>query len=319
MGKTDDRHVCYETQSSVANLCVTNSRSASMESGCSVIQLGQSGDVRIPSNSYHSKSASEDTTSYMQHDTNSSVLAKAKVVPNIVGVASGLSTSDSTVEQVTETATIRHIPQGSTSVQASRMEIIESNLSDRGFSEKVADRMARAQKSSSLRVYDGKWRMYSDWCKGRSFDPIQTTPLELADFLVYLKEERNLANSTIEGYRTSISHTVKSARDIDLGKDAQISALMSNFYRSDKKSRSSLPAWDLALVLRKLTIPFEPMHKAKLKFTTFKTVFLVALASGKRRSELHALRSDILHTKDWSSVTIMPDPDSIVHKRIRIT
>jgi hypothetical protein len=35
--------------------------------------------------------------------------------------------------------------------------------------------------------------------------------------------------------------------------------------------------------------PFEPMDRASLKFVTLKTVFLVALATAQRRSELHAL------------------------------
>jgi hypothetical protein len=35
--------------------------------------------------------------------------------------------------------------------------------------------------------------------------------------------------------------------------------------------------------------PFEPMDKVSLKYLTFKTVFLVALATAQRWSELHAL------------------------------
>ena len=41
---------------------------------------------------------------------------------------------------------------------------------------------------------------------------------------------------------------------------------------------------------------------------TFKTVFLVALASAKRRSELHAFSHWVQHPEDWSSVTLLPDP-----------
>jgi hypothetical protein len=35
--------------------------------------------------------------------------------------------------------------------------------------------------------------------------------------------------------------------------------------------------------------PFVPMDKVSLKYLTFKTVFLVALATAQRRSVLHAL------------------------------
>jgi hypothetical protein len=47
---------------------------------------------------------------------------------------------------------------------------------------------------------------------------------------------------------------------------------------------------DLSLVLRALMEePFEPMERASIKYVTLKTVFLVALTTAQRRSELHAL------------------------------
>ena len=70
-------------------------------------------------------------------------------------------------------------------------------------------------------------------------------------------------------------------------------------------------------MLRMLTKePFEPMHRAELKFLTLKTVFLVALATGKRRSELHAMRKDIMHSKHWESITILPDPHFIAKTQL---
>ena len=85
---------------------------------------------------------------------------------------------------------------------------------------------------------------------------------------------------------------------------------MANFKRHSNKPRNLMPSWDLAAVLEALKEgPFEPIRKAELKWVTLKTVFLVALASGKRRSELHALRFDSFsRTEDWSSVTLRPDP-----------
>ena len=51
------------------------------------------------------------------------------------------------------------------------------------------------------------------------------------------------------------------------------------------------------------------MRKASLKHLTFKTVFLLALGSGKRRSELHAwLFKNIRHQENWSQVSLYPSP-----------
>ena len=54
-----------------------------------------------------------------------------------------------------------------------------------------------------------------------------------------------------------------------------------------------LPQWDLGVVLEALSkSPYEPLREASFKHLTLKTVFLLAMASAGRRSELHALRFD---------------------------
>ena len=55
----------------------------------------------------------------------------------------------------------------------------------------------------------------------------------------------------------------------------------------------ALPHWDLGIVLEALSKPpYEPLREASLKHLTLKTVFLLAMASGGRRSELQALVFD---------------------------
>ncbi len=51
-----------------------------------------------------------------------------------------------------------------------------------------------------------------------------------------------------------------------------------------------MPPWDLAVVLEGLKgPPFEPLLGASLKHLSLKTVLLLALASAKRVSDIHAL------------------------------
>ena len=72
----------------------------------------------------------------------------------------------------------------------------------------------------------------------------------------------------------------------------------------------SIPSWNLSLVLHQLTkAPFEPLKEASLKHLTFKTIFLLALGSGKHRSEIHAwLHKNIRHQSDWSKVSLYLSP-----------
>lgn len=54
--------------------------------------------------------------------------------------------------------------------------------------------------------------------------------------------------------------------------------------------KAPAPMWSLSTVLTQLmTGPFEPMHKAELKYITIKTPFLIAKTSLRRVSELPAL------------------------------
>lgn len=53
---------------------------------------------------------------------------------------------------------------------------------------------------------------------------------------------------------------------------------------------STVPSWDLRIVLEAVSeSPFEPLPEVGLEFLTIKTVFLLAITSARRVSELHAL------------------------------
>ena len=95
----------------------------------------------------------------------------------------------------------------------------------------------------------------------------------------------------------------------------ELGSLIRSFQLERPPQRKIAPQWNLSLVLQSLLKPpFEPIAKCELKFLTLKTVFLVALASGRRRSELHALCFDSHHfrqNQDQSMVTLYPDLDFV--------
>ena len=97
---------------------------------------------------------------------------------------------------------------------------------------------------------------------------------------------------------------------INVSKDENLTRLLDSFHTDRPKGRRGIPSWNLSLVLHQLTkAPFEPLKEASLKHLTFKTVFLLALGSGKRRSEIHAwLHKNIRHQSDWSKVSLYPSP-----------
>ena len=97
---------------------------------------------------------------------------------------------------------------------------------------------------------------------------------------------------------------------VNISKDENLTHLLDSFHRDKPKGRNGVPTWILSLVFHQLTKPpFEPFRKASLKYLTLKTVFLLFLSSGKRRSEIHAwLHKNIQHQEDWSNVFFFPSP-----------
>ena len=83
--------------------------------------------------------------------------------------------------------------------------------------------------------------------------------------------------------------------------------------RDSTVKKSIVPSWDLAFVLQAMTLsPFEPPARVSLKMLILKTVFLVLLASGRRRSELHSIRYDTLsRDESWSHIVLKTDPSFV--------
>ena len=97
---------------------------------------------------------------------------------------------------------------------------------------------------------------------------------------------------------------------MNVSKDENLTRLLDSFHRDRPKGRRGISSWNLSLVLHQLTkVPFEPLKDASLKHLTFKAVFLLALGSGKRRSEIHAWQhKNIKHQSDWSKMSLYPSP-----------
>ena len=154
-----------------------------------------------------------------------------------------------------------------------------------------------------------KWAVFVKWCESHQVDFCSPSVNQIADFLLFLFKERKFQPSTIEAYRRAIADMVGNDR-LNISKDENLSPLLDSFHRNTSKGRRGVPTWNLSLVLQQLTkAPFEPMRKSSLKHLTFKTVFLLALGSGKRRSKIHAcLYKNIGHQENWSQVSLYPSP-----------
>jgi len=207
-------------------------------------------------------------------------------------------------------------------VESSRLVAGQQALRDAGFSETVARRIVAPQAKSTLDQYQGKWKVFEQYCRERGLDPWEVTVPQIADFLSHLFDTQGLKPSTIDGYRVAIAGALKHKRGVNIGKDPSLSDLSTWMHRERPRGSNTVPPWDLKLVLLALQEePFEPIsdaNRVSLQHLTWKCVFLTLLASGARRGEIHAMEyKSIAHDPKWRYITMRPHATFVAKTQVR--
>ena len=95
-----------------------------------------------------------------------------------------------------------------------------------------------------------------------------------------------------------ICNTLKFKTGNKVRSNPVLSELIRAFELQCPVQRSLMPKWDLSWFLTCFQkAPYEPLHKASKLHVTIKTAFLLALATAKRCSEIHALVMDENHLR----------------------
>ena len=281
--------VCHQVQQQTATVCVTGSRPPGLGSGCTQPLLGGPGPIRLPTGSHLGQSGGEAPGLPLQQ--NNSDCSRVAQHALVLGPGGNVK-ADPTVSALHTKPSVSALQPGPS------QEPVESEptclaprasaIKEQGFSEAVAARIEAPQRRSTRSAYEAKWTIFTKWCLSNQVD-FRAPPLKaIADFLLHLFQEKKLQPGTIDGYRSAIADKLGNST-VNVSKDENLTRLLDSFHRDRPKGRRGIPSWNLSLVLHQLTkAPFEPLKEASLKHLTFKTVFLLALGSGKRRSEIHA-------------------------------
>ena len=303
------RLVCHEVQSQTTSVCVSSSGPPGSSSGCTHSTMGGSGCIRLPTDRHIGQSGGE-ATGFSLQETHSHCpgMAQHALVLGLGDHVQSSPSQPSKSAQLADSALQSDPSQKSNQPKSPCMAPRATKIKEQGFSEAVAARIEAPQRSTRS-VYEAKWTIFTKWCNTNQVDFRSPPVKSIADFLLYLFEDRKLQPSTIDGYRSAIADKLGNAV-VNVSKEDNLTRLLESFHRDRPKGRRRIPSWNLSLVLHQLTkAPFEPLKEATLKHLTFKTVFLLALGSGKRRSEIHAWQHrNIRHQSDWSKVSLFPFP-----------
>ncbi len=105
--------------------------------------------------------------------------------------------------------------------------------------------------------------------------------------------EHRLSPSTLKVYVAAIAAHHDAVDGKSLGKHDLVVRFLRGARRLNPPRPTSVPSWDLSLVLMALQRPpFWPLQSAELKILSLKTVLLTALASIKRVGDLQAFSVD---------------------------
>ncbi len=161
-----------------------------------------------------------------------------------------------------------------------------------GLPQSVVDTITSARSPSTRRLYALKWNLFVDWCSSHQEDP-RRCPVRVV--LSFLQEglEHRLSPSTLKVYVAAIAAHHDAVDGKSLGKHDLVVRFLRGARRLNPPRPTSVPSWDLSLVLMALQRPpFGPLQSAELKILSLKTVLLTALASIKRVGDLQAFSVD---------------------------
>ena len=307
MAPPSNRSVCHKVQPQITSVCVSSTGLPGCSSGCTHSAMGGPGCIRLPTDRHIGQSGGE-ATGLPVPETHSDCPGVAQHAL-VLGLGEHVQPGPPQPAQSANTALQSDPSQKSDKSKSPCLAPRATKIKEQGFSEAVAAGIEAPQRRSTRSVYEAKWTIFTKWCVTNQVDFRSPPVNSVADFLMYLFEDKKLQPSTIDGYRSAIADKLGDT-SVNISKDDNLTRLLDSFHRDRPKGRRGIPSWNLSLVLHQLTkAPFEPLREASLKHLTFKTVFLLALGSGKRRSEIHARQhKNIRHQSDWSKVSLFPSP-----------
>ena len=250
--------VCDKIQPQTPIICLSSTRLQSTSDRCPVHGLESSSCICFSSFYSDTCCSRENPTTSVQNSSHSSVLATTTVVLRTSSSISVSSDSSATNSKTTDSIQRKICTSKPPNSRPSRLGVIKQSIRDKKFSQNIADFVSRSRRASTQ-----KWTIFSNWCHTKKVNPISAPITIIADFLIFLFSEKKCQISTIKGYRSMISNTLKFKTGNRIGSNPVLSELIRSFELQRPVQRSLTPKWDLSWVLVCLQKPpFEPLDKA---------------------------------------------------------
>ena len=215
-----NRPICHNVEQ-VASVCVTGTGPPGHSSGCTQSAMGGSGRIRLPTSSHTGQSGGEVAGIPLQ--------AQYALV---LGSSGHIQQNPTEPAQPVDTALQSDPSQKSDKSKSLCMAPGASVIKEQGFSEAVAARIEAPQRGSTRSVYEAKWTIFTKWCITNQMDFRAPPVKSVADFLMYLFQDRKLQPNTIDGYRSAVADKLGNS-SINISKDENLACLLDSFHRGE--------------------------------------------------------------------------------------
>ena len=321
VGTTTGGHVRKQSKSQVKQIHIPVPGLTSVSSGCNKLPVAIGSNVCV-STDVHSGtfSATSQDRGAIQDSPGSAVEPTGEVAAHSQQPTGEASDSISSgARNATPTTLESQSPESRVSEPTSGLPG-EGRLKSLGFSDNVISRIGKSRAASTRKHYKSQWDLFVTWATEQKLNPLDASLPLLTSFMDYLFRVRNVSVRTILNYKSAIAFYWKSEVGYDVPEnDTVVSDLIRSFKRDRPFPTKHVVEWDVHLVLNFFRSGrFKQWDLLSDRDLTLKTVFLLALATGKRRGELHALAKDVR----WLSgavraVEISPVPEFLSKTHVK--
>ncbi|XP_075772102.1 uncharacterized protein LOC142824233 [Pelodiscus sinensis] len=176
-------------------------------------------------------------------------------------------------------------------------------------SEAVKTVLLNSRRQTTRSSYVAKWKRFVVWCGENDTQPHSAPMHTILDYILSLHQS-GLSMSTLRVHLSAITAFHSTIGGHSVFTHPMTKRLLKGIANLKPPRRPIPPSWNLDLVLDALLYPpFEPLATTSLPMLNSKVVFLLAITSSRRVSELAALMatpSYTVFTKD--SVTLRTHP-----------
>lgn len=284
-GATGNRSDGHLPQCKTTYVPVTSPRSSLIRVQCTRLGLEPVvSNLHISTEMAHSNSSSQTTGVQEQRSHYSSMVPRGTLVPLHPEQVHPSVAPKSNGSNEKWTGRIREVD---------RLQFLKEIYSSK-FGDKVASRLLTAHRKSSNRQAQSVWNAFKKWLPA---EVTSITSQTIMEFLIACEDIKKLNPRTILNYRSQLALPIFQAFGIDLSSSSFSLLARSQFLRNPP-CKQKVPQWSLDKALETFSSDLYISPTASLSDLFLKTLFLTALASGNRASELAATIRTGLHISE---------------------